>query len=176
MADEEQVRRILNEARETLKRTVLLQGRKSANIQPVRKSSGAIPDERGILSLPRPTSEQVALNRAILSLRDLEPFRLNTSEIQREFLQLAEDPKAQSLPPDLHRAILRLAADAASIVDIREKRSRQLVGAAGKAEYQSKVYQCLGDYEKCSGGHPTVLCASLFVVCIAQQLVPFAPS
>jgi hypothetical protein len=126
--------------------------------------------------LPRPAPEQVALNRAIRSLRELEPFRLNTTELHREFLQLVEDPNARSLPPDLHRAILRLAADAASIADIREKRSRQLVGATGKAAYQSKIYKCLGDYEKCSGGHPTVLCASLFVVCIAQQLVPFAPS
>ena len=124
--------------------------------------------------VPRSAAEQSALRSAIRALRDLERFGLATEPLHREFVRILHDPSISNLSPVLRESLMQVARDAEN-VRLPEDEGKQLSGAARKVAYQSKIFRCLSDYEKCCSGHTTVACGSLLVVCIAQQLVPFAP-
>jgi hypothetical protein len=68
---------------------------------------------------------------------------------------------------------MQFAQAADRLTASRSSGGKQHVGAPAKPAYQSKTFRCLGDFEKCCKSHSSTLCASLCIICIAQQLVPF---
>ena len=73
--------------------------------------------------------------------------------------------KGSDIPEDNVKVLAREAAKV-----VRQKKAAPT--------YKTQVFKCLGDYENCAerGGKRVMICLALAVICIAKQVIPFAPS
>jgi hypothetical protein len=89
-----------------------------------------------------------------------------------EYIELEQDTrheitkmqKSERGPEQPANKFARVAAD------LRRGRTRE-----GQEKYQSAIFKCLADYNRCLKGNERWICKALIVICIAKQLVPLAP-
>ena len=71
------------------------------------------------------------------------------------------------------RSLQRFAEQAAhEVIDAQTRRGPK---PKDPGTYKTSIFKCLADYEKCCLTHDWRLCGALVAVCIAKQLIPFAP-
>jgi hypothetical protein len=119
--------------------------------------------------------ERKALSDAARTLREIRRLPLDISQVSTTLEELSQEPTKAATDQKLQIQVLAMARDAEEFLASKHLGDKQLSGATAKPAYQSKVFRCLGDYDKCRANRSATLCSALCIICIAQQLIPFAP-
>lgn len=84
------------------------------------------------------------------------------------FEMSAELEKEGPRPPFIQTAALRSLGEAATALGASKGKDQR---------YQTNIFKCLADYDKCLKRRPPTfpLCIALAIICIAKQLIPLAP-
>jgi hypothetical protein len=127
--------------------------------------------------MPRISKETQALQDALEVVRRIKKLPLDINNIADELNRLSKETAkgGQELDTNIRWDILQFAKEADQFLYKESHGDKQLSGSKTKAVYHSKVFKCLGDYESCRKAYGATLCSALCIICIGQQLVPFAP-
>ena len=120
--------------------------------------------------------ETKAIQEALSIVRQLRKLPIDTDNLADELVELSKVSAETNSAADanIRRDILQFAKEADQFLHQKSQGDKQLSGAGAKAAYQSKVFKCLGDYDSCRKRYGATLCGALCVICIGQQLIPFA--
>ena len=81
---------------------------------------------------------------------------------------------ATELADEVGRAVDRLGPAEAQPRGAAPRKRPAKPRAARKAAYETKLFKCMGDYEKCREAHSGLACGVMLVLSVAQLCIPLA--
>jgi hypothetical protein len=97
----------------------------------------------------------------VAAVTELEEYIVLEQENRHEITKMQKSERGAEQPAN------RLARVAAEVRRVRNREEQE--------KYQSAIFKCLADYNRCLKGNSRWVCKALIAICIAKQLVPFVP-